>query len=304
MRPAPARHRPTTGPRRAAFTLVELLTVVAILGLLVAVLLPAVQAARSASRRTACLSHIRQLGLALVNYHDARDGFPTVRNRQFWSWITRTLPFAEEQPLYDAFDFSQDAFPPGVNQPQVSTILPLLLCPADPGSARVSRSLSDYPFAYTNYLGVAGSEGGVGLPQYQGNGMFPGLPYGRDVPIAVGRVTDGTSQTLLVGERPVVDVTDERLGDWGWWAAGSGHLWLPYGRGDNVLDSSRGLRPGNPTGHSLDSVYHWWSYHGSGAHFTLVDGSARLLSYGTDHRVLLALSTRNGKERARGSGEW
>jgi len=148
---------------------------------------------------------------------------------------------------------------------------------------------------YTNYLGVTGTQGGEQAiaDGYKADGMFPDT----NVRVELRSVTDGTSHTLLVGERPVVDFfnsTGGNIGDFGWWAAGSGYDWPPCGRGDNILDSSEGLRAGDPETHA--DVFHWWSYHNDGAHFVFVDGGARLLSYSIDYNVLLGLSSRNGAE--------
>ena len=284
--------------RQRAFTLVELLVAIAILGFLVALLLPAVQAARAAARRAQCLSNVRQLGIALQNYHNARSAFPAAHDQNFWSWITQLLPHVEEANLYDQFDFGQYAFPAGVNQPFVTAILPVLLCPSDPASHEVSRFVPG-GFAYTNYLGVAGTQGGIPPAEYRADGMFPsGLEYRSNAPaIALRKVTDGTSKTFFIGERPVIQTEiPDFIGDVGWWAAGTGHRWLPFGRGDNILDSSEGLRAGIGDGYTIDDGFHWWSYHAGGAHYVYVDASARLLAYDIDHNLELALSSRNGDE--------
>jgi prepilin-type processing-associated H-X9-DG protein len=112
--------------------------------------------------------------------------------------------------------------------------------------------------------------------------------------VPIRKVTDGTSNTLFVGERPVINWVGGG-GDFGWWATGAG-MGPPTGRGDNVLDASVGLRPGSPTANKLDDVFHWWSYHPGGAHFVYVDGHTRHLSYEIDHLTFLAMSSRNGRE--------
>jgi prepilin-type processing-associated H-X9-DG protein len=120
---------------------------------------------------------------------------------------------------------------------------------------------------------------------------------GETAALRIAKVTDGTSKTLLIGERPIIE-WENSGGDFGWWAAGAGLFWGPPGRGDNVLDSSEGLRPGSPQADTLDDIFHWWSYHPGGAHFVFVDGGARLLSYNIDHNTLLALTSRDGGEAA------
>jgi prepilin-type N-terminal cleavage/methylation domain-containing protein len=283
---------------RRGFTLVELLVVIAIIGLLIALLLPAVQAAREAARRTQCQSNLRQLGLALHNYHDAQGFFPTSHDPNSWSWIVHSMPYVEEDPLQDLIDFSQWAFPSdGRLQQAIATRLPILQCASDERSGTLSVAVPDAQFAYTSYLANTGSQGGVPQADFLGDGMFRS-PYdfpGMLVSISIGQVSDGTSKTLFVGERPIINWSNSG-GDFGWWAAGGGMNGPPAGRGDNVLDSSGGLRLGSVRADNLDDVFHWWSYHASGAHFVLVDGSARLLSYDIDHNTFLALSTRSGGE--------
>ena len=131
--------------------------------------------------------------------------------------------------------------------------------------------------------------------------MFPSSVFFPPIdarPVTLRRVTDGTSKTLAIGERPVIDFWEPGFGDMGWWAAGAGDRWPPLGRADNILDSSEGLRTGSPTADQLDDAFHWWSFHsGAGAQFVFVDGSAKLLSYDVDHNTMLALSSRDGAER-------
>lgn len=281
------------------FTLVELLVVIAIIGVLVALLLPAVQAAREAARRTQCRNNLRQLGLALHNYHDAHSTFPASHDTNFWSWIAYLLPYLEEAPLQDRFDFAEYAFPDDVSTVQraVALKLPVLQCATDERANTVSRAFPEAPFAYTSYLGNAGTQGRVPIEEFLGDGMFRS-PFDFpeiSAPIPLGKVTDGTSNTVFVGERPIIEWRNSG-GDFGWWAAGAGLLWPPAGRGDNVLDSSQGLRTGTPQADTFDDIFHWWSYHPGGGHFVFVDVSTHFISYDMDHRVLLAISSRNGGE--------
>ena len=117
-----------------AFTLVELLVVIAIIGILVALLLPAVQASREAARRMRCTSNLRQIGQALHNYHDSHGRLPyasSFDSIDTGTWAAFILPQIEQQPLYDKLDFSWPMFHP-VNRDAVTTVVPAYICPSDP----------------------------------------------------------------------------------------------------------------------------------------------------------------------------
>jgi prepilin-type N-terminal cleavage/methylation domain-containing protein len=311
--------------RRRGFSLVELLVVIAIIGVLVALLLPAVQAGREAARRVHCLNNIRQVGVGLLNYEQARKRFPPgveidasqlpsnglcrtyndiyyTNKPGWWSWIVRILPYVEEAPLYNTFNLQLNAmYGQGMtaNHDAYRQVVSWILCTDDPQSHRVGHASCGGQIwcdrAYTNYLGVTGTQGGATALKegYKADGMFPDT----NVSVELRTVTDGTSHTLFVGERPVVDmftITGTFMGDYGWWAAGVGSDWPPCGRADNILDSSEGLRAGDPD--LGTDVFHWWSYHPTGAHFLLVDGSGQYFSYSIDYNAFLAMSSRNGNE--------
>lgn len=290
-----------TNSRSSGFTLIELLVVIAIIAILIALLLPAIQQAREAARRTQCKNNLRQIGLALHNYHDRSRCFPpsTVVARNgadtgWWSWITRVLPDLEQRPLYEQFDLREDIWANCHKyRPYTSQRLAVLKCPSDPHGEGVFESDDECAggevYALTNYLGCRGSES----QEPNADGFYPDEISGNGIFAGVNRVTrmahipDGSSQTILVGERPA-----HPDAYWGWWAAGLGVDY--HGLGDNVLDVSDGLYQGVP-GNYLD-LLHYWSMHAGGAHFTLCDGSVRFLSYSIDHDTFLALGSRNGGE--------
>ena len=129
--------------RQRGFTLVELLVVIAIIAILVALLLPAVQAAREAARRTQCQNNLKQLGIALHNYHDAFGKFPPAsqwtlltdvtrynHGQYRENWVIMILPYLEQQPVYDALNLLVP-ISDVANQPARSTVLPMMLCPTD-----------------------------------------------------------------------------------------------------------------------------------------------------------------------------
>lgn len=196
---------------RSAFTLIELLVVIAIIAILVALLLPAVQQAREAARRSQCKNNMKQIGLALHNYHDTHNAFPP-RNiytqDKNHSWMTMLLPGMEQAALYDAYNFSlpmmdqrftQTNSPPGV----IGTRIPAFECPSDVDAGGVTYVASTLGIAPTSYAAIATS-GGSGDDAFASTkaGLFPenGVTRFRDI-------TDGTSNTIAVGEVAKTSVT-------------------------------------------------------------------------------------------------
>ena len=129
--------------RRRGFTFVELLVVIAIIGILVALLLPAIQAAREAARRTQCANNMKNIGLALINYTDVKkrlpaatqfrpnnNVFPNVPNGPGGTWVVEIWPYIEEQALYDQFDKKKPSNDPN-NAKVIGVPLPWLICPSD-----------------------------------------------------------------------------------------------------------------------------------------------------------------------------
>ena len=273
-----------TSRRRRAFTLIELLVVIAIIAILIALLLPAVQQAREAARRTQCKNSLKQLGLAMHNYHSSFRLFPpsmifadSVPGSRWWSWNVHLLPYMDQAPLQGKFDLNIDGLfgaNADINDPYTSVILPMLQCASDPYAGLFEHPAVKIRLATTNYLGCRGSER---WPQ-PGNGIFPEVNEStrfRDV-------TDGTSNTIMIGERVV-----ERSKVTPWWAVASGYD--SRGLGDQVMDSSEGLFMGTPGSDFVDAR-HWWSMHTGGAQFLLADGSARFISNSINHQTLLDLS--------------
>ena len=198
-----------SGRDKDAFTLIELLVVIAIVSILVGLLLPAVQAAREAMRRTDCANRLRQMGLSLHQFHDTHDRFPEGRGGAFpriFSAQARLLPFMEQSQLQDLVDYSSPPVTFGVgggttfdgsaNALAAATTVSLFLCPSDPAEGIVGG----VEFAGTNYVGNAGS-GDVdhgSLEKNQADGVFfKGSRIGfRDL-------FDGSSNTVAFSERPL-----------------------------------------------------------------------------------------------------
>jgi len=236
--------------KRRAFTLVELLVVIAIIGILIALLLPAVQAAREAARRSHCTNHLKQIGLALQNYHDVHKTFPPVAiygrqgpypQRSFHhTWLTAILPYIEQMPLYQSTNLRLPVLTPGANpfgagqavvgQAIVSTAVPILLCPSDAGFRNPSQT---WNIAITNYVASEGYHWwpGAAVPGYSFapsadyQGVFAGGQSSR-----MADITDGTANTILVAESNSTGYKP-RPNAATWWTNGGGEPRLATSEG-------------------------------------------------------------------------
>ena len=197
--------------RRYAFTLIELLVVIAVIGVLVSLLVPAVQQAREAARRTQCRNNLHQFGIALHNYHDAFNRFPPGGVRVPFDAATPTyrmpfvaqlLPYLDQQPVYNLIDFGQSWFQP-VNVPATRAPLPLWQCPSETTAGALlqfpSETFGNYglnwgPFHYLNLDGDAPGDNEPG-------GTVPvSSPFGLNFGAGLRDVTDGSSHTLAMLE--------------------------------------------------------------------------------------------------------
>jgi prepilin-type N-terminal cleavage/methylation domain-containing protein/prepilin-type processing-associated H-X9-DG protein len=197
---ANAPHRPLHG-----FTLVELLIVIAIIGVLIALLLPAVQAARAAARRSQCMNNLRQLGLAMQNHHAALQRFPSGRGApspRIFSPQAYLLPYIEQLAVGRLIDFNDAPAPfttptavfDGLrNQPAAITIVPTLLCPEDLQTGRVPG----VAYAATNYAGCSGGGASTGTLTNADGVFFLGSN------VRMKDITDGASNTAAFSERPL-----------------------------------------------------------------------------------------------------
>jgi len=207
------------------FTLVELLVVIAIIGILIGMLLPAVQAAREAARRATCRNNLRQLGLALHGFHDARNKFPpsVTQNKDGGlgpNWVIRILPYIEHQALFEQFDLKVDISDP-VNESARSTKLAEMMCPTDTynrdpfnGSGHGPTETFGDNWARGNYAanGALGHRGGAKSPGWR-SATRRGV-MGMNTSLPLRYIADGASHTLLLAEiRAGVCAEDER-GTW------------------------------------------------------------------------------------------
>ena len=295
-------------PNRHGFTLIELLVVIAIIGVLVGLLLPAVQQAREAARRSACSNNMKQIGLALHNYaHANREYLPTgwVSEDHHgdeglgWGWSSQLLPFMEQQMIYDGIDFSASI---GSHAAATKTaVIGTFLCPSDAGSSAPLFAIGDVAgcdeespdasagsdsYGMSNYVGMFGSEhmehdhggggGHSGLEPDDGNGVF----YANSrVPFR--HITDGLSKTIAVGER------DSRF---------ARSVWIGMIEG-TCEAMSRVVGVGEHMFNSSDPHFEdFYSQHPMGMNVVFADGHVAFLSSSMDENTFQALSTRAGGE--------
>jgi prepilin-type N-terminal cleavage/methylation domain-containing protein/prepilin-type processing-associated H-X9-DG protein len=297
-------------PTRAAFTLVELLVVIAIIGVLVALLLPAVQSAREAARRMQCTNNLKQIGLAIHNYHDTFNRFPSgfifqapgmsgrgdrANRAAGFSWHTFILPQLEQANLYNQLNFQLGLWQQP-NRQVVSSQLKVAVCPSavNPvknfrvGTASDANGFADPGLTATNYVGCAGAftqSAYYDSPDAQKNGIII-----EDSNLRFANVEDGTSNTFLVGETIYFGVgTDDpaTVNNFYWDATWFGHFKKDTGgRADSPESLMRaGQYRMNPPKVAAVLVQRntFSSRHPNGANFVLADGSTRFVSQNIDH---------------------
>jgi prepilin-type N-terminal cleavage/methylation domain-containing protein/prepilin-type processing-associated H-X9-DG protein len=284
---------------RCGFTLIELLVVISIIGVLIALLLPAVQAAREAARRSQCTNNLKQLGLAMHGYLDAHGvmplgsfklpppagGNPCKGGHEAGAFIA-LLPFLEQSPLFSAFNSSVH-YETAPNSTVNGTGLSVLWCPSDGLVAQADSQHFGWPVRFCSYMGSAGTWNsppenrgpGCTLQNFQAllsqaNGV---VFYYSSVRLA--GVTDGTSNTFLFGEHAYGKNPTIELPDWNWWFSGN--------YGDTMFTTMFPMNPlgkipdiPNQTLYGIDinpSIQAASSYHAGGAHFAFCDGSVRFL---------------------------
>jgi prepilin-type N-terminal cleavage/methylation domain-containing protein len=285
---------------RAGFTLVELLVVIAIIGILIALLLPAVQAAREAARRSQCLNNLKQLSLGLHNYHDAFKTFPPPGiNSNQMSWHVLLLPFIEQTALHDQFNFDAGYYTGAGKMPNSLTRVDAFLCPSNSDDAD-ERSASEqiggvYVFTW-HYFGVMGPFGYnttmaqdykcTGPTEAFGGWCTQGAivyPNGQKI----ASFLDGTSNTLLLGELAYPDFAHRRSWVRGYYSDTRGTL----------FPGSKNVRyPINSEDISTWNNDAFGSNHPGGCQFSIADGSGRLVSETIDMVVYRSIASRNGKE--------
>jgi len=255
--------------------------VIAIIGILIALLLPAVQAAREAARRMSCSNNLRQIGIGLHNYHAALGCFPPGGLEYRWTWDPQAnkpkypngrqfawsaflLPFIEQEPLYDMIDFSRP-FDAPENAEAAATVISTYICPTVPRSSCLSegRGVTDY--------------GGINGERITSRNDPPKGTMLYEQAIRIAEISDGTSTTLIVSEDSA-------------WADGQ---WI---NGLNIFDQAYAInRPPDPA-NGIYPENEIRSDHSGGANGLFCDGSVRFLAEQMNQKTLAAICTRAGGE--------
>ena len=316
--------------RRAAFTLVELLVVIAIIGILVALLLPAIQAAREAARRSQCQNNLKQLGIGFLNYESTKKQFPLAYLKPVApahgtnNWAPFILAYLEEGNLVQGYDLKEDWWR-DPNRPIVQNFLAVLLCPSTPDQQRIQDKPESSPPNKTGACGDYFTPTGVHLD------INNVLPTEQQFPTTgvdlrgvirweedktkrnkITSVTDGTSHSIMLGECAGREDVYRRGVKYDVNYTGSpkvrarGGAWAtsdnPYEIGQRkAWDSSFDPIPGTVAINNSNEWGHcFYSFHPGAANFTFADGSVRTISDSVELRLLAEMVTRAGEEVQKG----
>jgi len=248
------------------FTLVELIVTIAIIGILMAMLLPAVQMIRDSARRTTCQSNLKNLDLALLSYEGAKGHYPHGATYDYkHSWGTEILPWVEQNSLFDSIEYDKFWNAPGANAIASSTDLPIFQCP---------NSQKFFP-GRTDYCGISGSYRST-IPTDGRNGVLFPAANKKSAEIDISAIIDGTSYTIVLAEGATVAELQ-----FGYWSCGL-----------NCFGHEEGGV--NAVGRPEDEIV---SDHVNGANVAMCDGSVHFIAAKVDADTVAALCTRNGYEQ-------
>ena len=293
---------------RRGFTLIELLVVIAIISILIGLLLPAVQKIREAANRLKCTNNLKQVGLALHNYHGVYEKFPsgfrsysaTIDGNGTgpgWGWAAYLLPYIEQDNLYRQIDLSKDIADPFHANVRVQP-LSIYRCPSDGGGGKTFfTSVTDTnapicDLAFANYVGIGGTVEVTGFPDTGNGTLF------RNSNIGFADILDGTSNTLMVTERQ-----SKRSPQTTWVGAVTECVNPPMVPGydlegpatlclSNTGEAADGRVPNNPLDHVEDAS----SFHTGGVNGLMGDGSVRFIKNTINPFTWQAIGTRAGGE--------
>jgi prepilin-type N-terminal cleavage/methylation domain-containing protein len=311
---------------KPGFTLVELLVVMAIIGILIGLLLPAVQSVRDAARRATCQSNLRQIGIAILNFESTYSYLPSATYGRPYEYIPNgrrplgdiiastfsdILPFTEQTAMADLYRWDQDWFALE-NQPAVNGIVPIYRCPASPadlirtgiGSGGVyqpnlTAATGDYSSVYSWGFPLAIPASPPSHDIWGMSALSPALESGGFAQPQLTQTTDGTSQTLTVVEQAdqgrrwikgrLVDEDPPNGRAWGPWS-GESCTWLLSYVADGSTWNPTGLGPHNININNSQGIY---AFHSAGANASLLDGSVHFLIEAVDPVVLYSMVTRS-----------
>jgi prepilin-type N-terminal cleavage/methylation domain-containing protein len=292
---------------RAAFTLIELLVVIAIIAVLIALLLPAVQSAREAARRASCQNNLKQIGVAMHNYHSTYDVFPIGYVAQpstnlnattpGWGWASAILPQLEQGPLYNAANLNLPIEDP-TNLTVRTTALAIYTCPTDREVGLFTvTDINNNPIAdawSNSYAGNFGRDVNIAKAPTGGNGLFMcNLAFG------IKNITDGSSQTILVGERATINTRTP-------WAGAINNGTCRITPGSPSRSTAVKTAPVEPLaradtgGGKSDNLFYdpddFYGAHPAGLYFLMADGSILFIKASISSSVYGDLASRNWGE--------